>query len=771
MPKVSIVLPTYNGEKYIRESIESILKQSFKDYELIIVNDHSTDCTGDILEEYKEKDGRIKVVTNEINQKLPASLNIGFELASGEYFTWTSDDNLYKETAIEQMVAYLDENKDIPMVRADMHIIDENSNIVKASESFTNQKMFINNYVGACFLYRKTVAKKVGGYDTELFCVEDYDYWIRVMKEAGLIGNIETTLYCYRCHGESLSATKKSMVESQLQKMRKKYVDFFIEHMQEDIKSQIALYAMLLDCGFNREETKQHIRLQCELIEYDGVFDRTKETIVYGAGDYGNRVYEMLGGKVAFFIDKNKAGSELNGIPIKSLSSCMNELKQYNLVIGVSSEKNFEILTELIGENVRKYITFSSFRQQICKVERNNESDNDKMLSVIVPVYNVEEYLPQCLESVCVQAGNEIEIIIIDDGSTDHSKDICDEFKEKYPEVKVIHKKNGGLVSARKEGLFCAKGKYITFVDGDDWIDSDWYQKLLIAIKDYHADIISYGCMEEYDGFNRPLINHAAVGFYAGDKLELLKRHAIIKEDEYVLWQILPHLWNKLIKRDLLADKLNKVDNEITYGEDAACVFPCIWDSESILLLEDMPYHYRQRNDSMSKCYQEIENNSFEKIRYCLENTNYTNDFVKEEIDLYMYFLYFVRQYSKVANKNMVLFPFPEIREKDSVVIYGAGGFGKSIYVYNQKNECVNIVGVVDRKGEQCSNEMFSVQKVETICEMEYKYIVIAILNESVCRQIKEQLVQTGIEPNKILYITKNKMRKVNEENEEDSCF
>ena len=126
MPKVTIVLPTYNGSKYLRNSIESVIDQTYKDWELVIVDDCSTDETFQIANDFKQKDERIIVIHNCINKKLPASLNIGFQNAHGEYFTWTSDDNIYEKDAIEKMVKYLDANRNIPMVRADMLLIDEN---------------------------------------------------------------------------------------------------------------------------------------------------------------------------------------------------------------------------------------------------------------------------------------------------------------------------------------------------------------------------------------------------------------------------------------------------------------------------------------------------------------------------------------------------------------------------------------------------------------------------------------------------------------------
>ena len=161
MAKVSIVLPTYNGEKYIRESIDSVLEQSFQDWELIVVDDCSDDSTAIIVEEYVRKDQRIQLIHNERNQKLPKSLNIGFKESRGEYLTWTSDDNVFLSNAIKSMVDYLDGNSKECMVRADMHLIDEHSKIIGNSEEFLLNDLYIHNLIGACFLYRRDVLNTI----------------------------------------------------------------------------------------------------------------------------------------------------------------------------------------------------------------------------------------------------------------------------------------------------------------------------------------------------------------------------------------------------------------------------------------------------------------------------------------------------------------------------------------------------------------------------------------------------------------------------------
>lgn len=104
MPKISIILPTYNGQQYIGEAIESIIEQTFQDWELIIVDDCSSDNTLDIIRKYEKQDLRIKVIHNDVNKKLPASLNIGFKYAKGMYLTWTSDDNMYLPGAYHNFI-------------------------------------------------------------------------------------------------------------------------------------------------------------------------------------------------------------------------------------------------------------------------------------------------------------------------------------------------------------------------------------------------------------------------------------------------------------------------------------------------------------------------------------------------------------------------------------------------------------------------------------------------------------------------------------------
>lgn len=209
--KVSIVLPVYNGEHRVSKAIDSILAQTYKNLELIIVNDCSTDKTSEILKEYERKDPRIKVLNNEINLNLPKSLNRGFSKVTGDYLTWTSDDNAFNVDAISKMVKYLDEHKDTDMVYCDFDIVELDSTYRSTTKTLEPDEIRYENAVGACFLYTRELAEKAGEYDSELFLAEDYEYWIKAYLN-GNLHHIPEVLYEYGWHDESLTVTKERQV-------------------------------------------------------------------------------------------------------------------------------------------------------------------------------------------------------------------------------------------------------------------------------------------------------------------------------------------------------------------------------------------------------------------------------------------------------------------------------------------------------------------------------------------------------------------------------
>ncbi len=363
MPKVSIVLPSYNGERYIRESIESVINQTFTDWELIIVDDCSTDSTLHIAEEYAGWEERIRVIHNEENQKLPEALNIGFRHAAGAYLTWTSDDNMYLSHALEEMSRYLDEHEEVPMVCTGMLFMNENMQYVKEFMPYNAVQMRVQDTVGACFMYRREVLAEVGEYSKEFFCVEDYEYWIRILIKYGSIGYIPNIFYLYRRQKNSLTIEKAERIRHMNSKLRCKYFDWSMAGIQNKPEFIMFLYNELLaDNCVDKVKRKCFEEMLPELTGEKEI-DSRKKAIIFGAGQNGEKAYELLKDQVAAFADSNplKAGGQKCGLPVWGLE----ELREYysenthQILISVRAELQFEIIKSLIEMGISQYSVFA----------------------------------------------------------------------------------------------------------------------------------------------------------------------------------------------------------------------------------------------------------------------------------------------------------------------------------------------------------------------------------------------------------------------------
>ena len=219
------------------------------------------------------------------------------------------------------------------------------------------------------------------------------------------------------------------------------------------------------------------------------------------------------------------------------------------------------------------------------------------LISIIIPVYKVENYLRQCLDSLLCQINNEIEIILVDDGSPDKCPKICDEYAKKYNFIKVIHKTNQGVSIARQLGVEKSIGEYISFIDSDDWVETRFIESMKKIINNYHPDIICYGGYLVYENVRTenpfPLT------------CKLYNRTEIVKEIfpyliENERGKYFPNgLAGKIIRRDLYLQ--NQVKNTtIMMGEDAACTKPCIFHAKTLYIDCGLYYNYRRTADSVT---------------------------------------------------------------------------------------------------------------------------------------------------------------------------
>lgn len=219
-------------------------------------------------------------------------------------------------------------------------------------------------------------------------------------------------------------------------------------------------------------------------------------------------------------------------------------------------------------------------------------------LSIIVPVYNAERYLNQCIDSILGQSFRDFELIILNDGSSDRSGDICDEYAQEDKRVIVIHTENHGVVTARRNGVEHARGEYTAFVDSDDWIDSDFYRSIFEEVGETNADILI--CSRVNSGGTCVETTSLSSGFYGKSELEKTVFAQMMYDVSLERYHIRPNLWDKVFHTELLKEVYEGVDPVVTLGEDAVCTYPCIARANSLFILKnDACYHYREDHVSM----------------------------------------------------------------------------------------------------------------------------------------------------------------------------
>lgn len=222
----------------------------------------------------------------------------------------------------------------------------------------------------------------------------------------------------------------------------------------------------------------------------------------------------------------------------------------------------------------------------------------DKKVSIVVPIYKVQNYLRACLDSLVEQSYRNIEIILVDDGSPDSCPQICDEYRKKDARVTVIHKQNGGLVSARKAGAIVATGDYIACVDGDDWVSHLYIETLVNAAVSTCAQIIC--CGYYIVKHNRELARQMPErkGYYNKMDLENEIYPHLIQASNATSFS--PTVWAKLIERGVYIEHQLTVPNSISMGEDGACTIPIVLNVDSMYIIDECLYYYRESQSSMT---------------------------------------------------------------------------------------------------------------------------------------------------------------------------
>ena len=220
-------------------------------------------------------------------------------------------------------------------------------------------------------------------------------------------------------------------------------------------------------------------------------------------------------------------------------------------------------------------------------------------LSVIVPVYNTEKYLRECIDSILAQTFTDFELILVDDGSTDKSGAICDEYCRLDDRIRVIHQNNGGVTVARKRGVELSSGEYVTFVDSDDWIDPNTYSDIMYNIEIHNADIGIFAILQE-ESLPKIISNCVGEGVFSKELLRDAVYQRMLFDYSQNRAGVIPSLCNKIAKRAILQKSLSVVPNELDYGEDAIAGYVCILNASTVYISNDPFYHYRDNPLSVS---------------------------------------------------------------------------------------------------------------------------------------------------------------------------
>lgn len=376
------------------------------------------------------------------------------------------------------------------------------------------------------------------------------------------------------------------------------------------------------------------------------------------------------------------------------------------------------------------------------------------LISVIVPVYNIESYLPQCIESILQQTYSNLEIILVDDGAMDSSGAICDAYAKKDCRIRVIHKENEGLVAARKTGFEHSKGEYVFHLDGDDWIDCEALEMLERAARNNNSKLVQMGFVIEEDNPRLQQYQNAVIEVDDCARERLLTNWM---DGKAVLDN---QIFNKLFSRELFEMIYSAVPKEMSYGEDCLCFLHLLKCIEQFCTITNCLYHYRVRNTSLSHQQNDMdrllrEDNFLYQMSKMIKQLSLVRGEKKLEKWILKRKMMALKLYASNCQIQVGLYAYREIEHliDKKVVIYGAGDVGKDFILQLSKYENINIVGWVDLQAAKYRYEFRKVEEVESIIHKQYDVILIALYDEEIRKKIYTSLKNNyNVDPTKILW-------------------
>ncbi len=384
-----------------------------------------------------------------------------------------------------------------------------------------------------------------------------------------------------------------------------------------------------------------------------------------------------------------------------------------------------------------------------------------ELISVIVPIFNLDAYLFQCINSITNQTYKQLEIILVDDGSTDKALELCESFRKQDQRIRVIAKANGGLVSARKAGLNASTGEYIFYVDGDDWIDGDCLERYYQFAKEHDVDIVIGDYKREFIGNFVKIGNGIPCGRYDRERItkEIFPR--MIYSGVFFHHGIKTYSWGKLYKRKIIEQLQNEVPNEIMVGEDAALLYPAIFNSSSLYVTDYAGCNYRQRANSILKSTNIDARElgrvalAFNYLAKTLDTSDQKSNFL---LQLQAYFVAITTIRTGAFLGDSLLFKkfalFGEIQEGAKVCLYNSGSFGQHAFKHLISNNLFKFVAWFDNDYRESKLLGMNVSEPKEIVKYEFDYLLVASFDQQIKTEVEQLFVQSNLSITKIRYIT-----------------
>ncbi len=691
MPKISVIVPVYNVEKYLSDCLDSILNQTFADIEVICVNDGSTDSSRKILTEYEQKDKRIKIIDKE-NGGLSSARNAGMKVATGDFISFVDSDDWIDKTMLEKLYNNITSlNTDIAI--CGVHQYDETNQKYIDDEKYFSLGYFDNSFDNRVFsyedttsfimdvcvmawnkLYRRSFLKMCNASFPDGLIFEDGPFFFSIYFKTQKVSIVRDLLYYYRINRPG----------SIVQRGGKQFLDIIdaVELMYNSIKNT-SCFEKIKDIFYCRKADDIIFR-------YD--------TIDYSLKD---KFSKKLRHKIFMFdpvIFDFETIQKMAPLTYKYLMAIRekNHYIKYNF-IKFKRASMYKIMEILYTEKDTYCFKFNKFIWKIKKRDSlyNIWYSNDKIffvifglrfninfpysklepqvkkrkpiISVIVPVYNVEGYLAKCLDSILNQTFSDIEVICVNDGSTDNSRYILEEYRQKDSRIEIIDKNNGGLSSARNAGMRVAMGDFISFIDSDDWVDETMLEKLYNNITSLNTDIAICG-VHQYDETQQKLSDDDKY-FTLGYFNENFDNRVFSYEDTTsFMMDVCVMAWNKLYRRSFLEQCEAKFPEGLIF-EDGPFFFSIYFKTKRVSIVRELLYYYRikrlgsivQKGGKPFLDIIDVVELMFNSIKDLPCFNKIKNDFYIRKADdiIYRYYLSDIllkRKFSKRVNKMAFMF-------------------------------------------------------------------------------------------------------------------